>query len=213
MKRNNLLWVSISFIGIGLAGITATGTGNRNMMWVMGGMMDQREMREMMGGILPPGVDPQALPDPGSRGAALLAAYCAQCHHLPSPKMHTAEEWPRVSGRMFARERMMTGMRGIMMEMKSPTPQEEEILMQYLKTHAMKALARGSVPEPDSPGAGLFQQTCSQCHALPDPGQHTASEWPAVVERMRSNMAAMGKRVITEEEKRAITDYLVRHAG
>ncbi len=181
-----------------------------------GGMMDQNSMREMMrqmmGGILPPGIEPKYLPDPQSEGARLMATYCTQCHNLPSPKMHTVEDWPRVAGRMMARERMMAGMRGMMMQVRAPTPEEEEVLLQYLKAHAMQALAPRSVPEPDSPGATLFQQTCSQCHALPDPKQHITSEWPAVVERMRSNMQTMGKRVITEGEKEQIAAYLGQHA-
>ncbi|MBY0248508.1 MAG: hypothetical protein K2Q17_12655 [Nitrospiraceae bacterium] len=141
------------------------------------GMMDQGHMKEMMqqmmGGMLPPGIRPQDLPEPESRGAKLLSTYCAQCHHLPSPRMHTAADWPRVAGRMLMRERMMAGMRGMMMQVKAPAPQDEDALLQYLKTHAMHGLFPMAIPEPDSPGA-LFQQTCAQCHALPEPKQHIA---------------------------------------
>ena len=176
------------------------------------GMMDQGHMKEMMqqmmGGMLPPSIKPQDLPDPESQGAKLLSTYCAQCHHLPSPRMHAAEDWPRVAGRMLMRERMMAQMRGMMMQVKAPTPQDEEALLQYLKTHAMQALGPGAVPAPDSPGAALFQQTCAQCHALPDPKQHAASEWSAIVERMRQNMIAMGRREITDREANEITAYL-----
>jgi cytochrome c5 len=176
------------------------------------GMMDQEHMKEMMqkmmGGMLPPGIRPPDLPEPESPGAKLLSTYCAQCHHLPSPRMHTAADWPRVAGRMLMRERMMAGMRGMMMQVKAPTSQDEEALLQYLKTHAMQALIPGAVPAPDSPGAALFQQTCAQCHALPDPKQHAASEWSAVVERMRQNMITMGRREITDREAKEITAYL-----
>ena len=176
------------------------------------GMMDQGHMKEMMqqmmGGMLPPGIKPQDLPEPESQGAKLLSTYCAQCHNLPSPRMHTAEDWSRVVGRMLMRERMMASMRGMMMRVRAPTPQDEEALLQYLKTHAMQALVPGAVPAPDSLGAALFQQTCAQCHALPDPKQHAASEWSAVVERMRQNMIAMGRREITDREAKDITAYL-----
>ena len=176
------------------------------------GMMDQGHMKEMMqqmmGGMLPPGIRSQDLPEPESQGAKLLSTYCAQCHHLPSPRMHTAADWPRVAGRMLMRERMMAKMRGMMMQVKAPTSQDEEALLQYLKTHAMQALVPGAVPAPDSPGAALFQQTCAQCHALPDPKQHAASEWSAVVERMRQNMITMGRREITDREAKEITAYL-----
>ena len=165
-------------------------------------------MHEMMRGVLPPGVEPGQLPDPESPGAKLLAVYCDQCHDLPSPKMHTAEEWPRVFGRMLERARRMSHMR--MMRVKLPTQKEEGTLLEYLKAHGMEGLPPGAAPAPGSPGATLFQQTCAQCHALPDPRQHSPSEWPAVVERMRSNMGAMGKRVITEDEKKEILAYLTR---
>lgn len=54
------------------------------------GMMDQRHMKEMMqqmmGGMLPPGIRPQDLPEPESLGATLLSTYCSQCHNLPSAR-------------------------------------------------------------------------------------------------------------------------------
>ena len=209
------------------AGLFAIGTVVSCMMPMMGmmgmddkndqGMTDQGHMKDMMqqmmGGMLPPGVKPQDLPEPESRGATLMSTYCSQCHNLPSPQMHTAEDWSRVVGRMLMRERMMTGMRGMMMQVKAPTPQDEEVLLQYLKTHAMHALSPMAVPAPDSPGAALFQQTCAQCHALPEPKQHIASEWTAVVKRMRQNMKSMGRREITDQEAWDITAYLERHSS
>jgi hypothetical protein len=38
-------------------------------------------------------------------------------------------------------------------------------------------------------------------------------EWPAVVDRMRTNIEAMGKRVITYRERDEITGYLAKVAG
>jgi cytochrome c5 len=206
-------------VGLFLAGALLSRT--MPMMGMMGlcggtgqGMMDQRQMKEMMqgmmSGILPPGIEPHNLPEPESQGARVLSTYCSQCHNLPSPRMHPAEDWPRVASRMLIRERMMAGMRGMMMQVKAPTSQEEEILMQYLKTHALQALASGTVPAPDTVGAALFQQTCSQCHALPNPKQHVASEWPAVVARMQQNMSAMGRRAMTAREAKETLAYLER---
>ena len=77
----------------------------------------------------------------------------------------------------------------------------------------MHALSPMAVPAPDSPGAALFQQTCAQCHALPEPKQHIASEWTAVVKRMRENMKNMGRREITDQEAKDITAYLERHSS
>ena len=222
-ENRSRLFITMASV-LGGAGLFVAGSLLSCMMPMMGmddkndqAMMDQGHMKEMMqqmmGGMLPPGIRPQDLPEPESRGAKLLSTYCAQCHHLPSPRMHTAADWPRVAGRMLMRERMMAGMRGMMMQVKAPAPQDEDALLQYLKTHAMQALVPGAVPAPDSPGAGLFQQTCAQCHALPEPKQHMASEWTAVVKRMRQNMKSMDRREITDQEARDITAYLERHSS
>ena len=48
------------------------------------------------------------------------------------------------------------------------------------------------LPEPRSAGAHLLQQFCMQCHNLPDPRLHTASEWPGIVARMNMRMQMMG---------------------
>ena len=172
-------------------------------------------MQEMMGGRLPPGIEPEDLPGPNSRGAKLFVRYCTQCHNLPSPGMHTSEEWPEVAQRMFNRLSMMSGMREEwmgMMWMKAPSAEEQEIIVSYLKSNSLKPVAPGSLPSPESSGAIAFKGVCSQCHALPDPKLHNAQEWPGVVERMRVNMQIMGKPVITEAEKEKIVSYLSQYA-
>ena len=45
------------------------------------------------------------------------------------------------------------------------------------------------------------------------PALHKAEEWPAVLDRMRTNMEAMGKGVITDRERDEITGYLAKVAG
>lgn len=40
------------------------------------------------------------------------------------------------------------------------------------------------LPEPRSRGAGLLRVYCIQCHWLPAPQMHAASEWPILVRRM-----------------------------
>ncbi len=226
MKNNQLPIIAVILIALGLIGIfTTTWFGNyrepRRMFQMPGmmmdgmmgrGMMDRNQMREMMQrmmpGMLPPGIKPEDLPDPDSRGAKLFTHYCNQCHNLPSPKMHTAEEWPSVTGRMFTRMSMMSGMMGI----ENPSSEEQLLILSYLKAHSLKSVSPGMLPSPDSKGAILFKETCSQCHALPDPSLHTAQEWSAVVERMRGNMQAMGRRVITDQERTEIVAYLSNNA-
>jgi mono/diheme cytochrome c family protein len=237
MKNNRLLVMSVVFMAIGMAGILATtlfagipafgdwppyGSG---MMWMMGGgMMGQSPMKEMvqemMSGRLPPGIKPESLPEPAGPGARLLAQYCSQCHNLPSPAMHTAEEWPMVEARMFSRMQMMAGMKGMMggmmrrrmMDIQAPSEEEESVILAYLQQHALKPASLEALGPPDAPGLALFRKTCSQCHALPDPKLHTADEWPGIVDRMRNNMQAMEKPVITEAEKDQIAAYLSQHA-
>jgi len=222
MNQNRSRLFRTTVLVVGCASFFLAGSLVSCMMPMMGmmGMDDKKDqgmknqghmkemMQQMMGGILPPGIDPHYLPEPESRGAKLLSTYCAQCHNLPSPRMHTAEDWSRVVGRMLMRERMMAGMRGMMMQVKAPSSQEEETLLQYLQKHAMQALAPGTMLMFDSLGAALFQQTCAQCHALPDPKQHTVLEWTAVVKRMRQNMKSMGRREITDQEAKDIMAYL-----
>ena len=40
------------------------------------------------------------------------------------------------------------------------------------------------LPEPDSQGAKLVAENCVQCHELPTPGAHSATDWPRVLRRM-----------------------------
>ncbi|BAP87638.1 putative uncharacterized protein [Burkholderiales bacterium GJ-E10] len=171
-------------------------------------------MQRMMGGSLPPGIDPALLPESGSRGAQALQRYCVQCHNLPGPGLHTAAEWPAVLARMNARMQMMQGMPMMqgMMHLEAPTPTEQAALLEYLQKYATRPIDRSAYPDLHEPAGRSFSSVCSQCHALPDPRQHTARQWPKVVERMKRNMLAMGKSVPGDAETKAITEFLQRHA-
>lgn len=217
MDRIRLFIISITFISVLIPGIFVTNRVGHSQQECCG-MMNQNHMemmQEMMGGRLPPGIEPEDLPDSESKGAKLLVRYCTQCHNLPSPAMHTSAEWPDVSQRMFTRLTMMSGMREEwmgMMRMKAPSIEEQEIIVNYLKAHSLKPIGPSEIPLPESAGAISFKNTCSQCHALPDPKLHNAQEWPGVVERMRVNMQIMDKPVITEAEKEKIVSYLSKYA-
>ncbi|MBI3609250.1 MAG: cytochrome c [Nitrospirae bacterium] len=169
-----------------------------------GGMMQQ--------GRAPlPELLPEQLPDPKTEGAGLTVRYCAQCHNLPSPVTHSAEEWREVMSRM---DRYMSGhMRPHgMMRIHRPTAEEQEALLQYLQRNALRTFSGPSLPDAGSPGAERYKTVCGRCHAVPDPTLHTAGEWPSVVERMRRNMKVMGKPAIMDAERAEISDYLKRHA-
>ena len=72
----------------------------------------------------------------------------------------------------------------------------------------------GNQPLPDqqSKQAQLYQQYCSQCHALLSPRAHTAQEWPSVVARMKQTMATQGKELPDNEQLEEILGYLQRYA-
>jgi cytochrome c5 len=179
----------------------------------------RHEMRGMMESPLPPGIAPDALPDPGGPGADLMQRYCTQCHDLPSPSLHTAEEWPAVAERMFHRmDRMADGQhrrgtgRRRMMSVQAPTGPERDTLVAYLTQYAIRPAPPHEPGSPESADLTLFRQTCSRCHALPHPASHTAEEWPLVVERMRKNMERLGRAGISDQQRDSIVSYLQEHA-
>jgi len=184
------------------------------MMMETDGVMGRRDMKRMMqgmmGNMLPPGINPTSLPAPHSEGAKLLQHYCTQCHNLPGPGLHTAVEWPAVVARMAARERMMSDQD--MMGIQAPSEKELATLLAYLQKHAQIPLNKATAKGLDTPAGRAFSATCSQCHALPDPGQHTAADWPTVVARMQHNMVAMGKLVPAQSTLDAIVVYLQEYA-
>ena len=146
----------------------------------------------MLERILPPAPEPLQLPEPQSDGAKLLARYCVQCHYLPSPRMHSASRWQPVLERMVWRMRGQGNMGALMKEMmagvEAPSEAEVATLTAYLRKNSQREI------DPKHPalqtGAGqMYQLACSQCHALPDPQQHSAGEWPGVVKRMQGHMA------------------------
>jgi hypothetical protein len=146
---------------------------------------------KMLERILPPAIEPQNLPDPSSEGARLTAHYCVQCHYLPNPRMHSSARWKQVTDRMVWRMRGNGNMGGLMKEMmadvSAPTDGEAATLVAYLQQHSQKEIVPGH-PALKSEAGKMFAIACSQCHALPDPAQHTAREWPAIVERMKGHL-------------------------
>ncbi|MDP3775226.1 MAG: hypothetical protein Q8Q85_13265 [Gemmatimonadales bacterium] len=150
---------------------------------------------------LPPeGLVAESLPQPASRGAQLLVAYCTQCHALPSPAMHAPQDWPSVARRMWVRIDMMHGELGVV----TPTSADRMQLLNYVLANALK------VAQNLPPGAGreVFEERCSRCHTLPDPRSHSSADWPAVVMRMERNMERMRVSGVTPEQTQQIVLYL-----
>ena len=64
-------------------------------------------------------------------------------------------------------------------------------------------------PDNDSPdGARLTQQFCGVCHVPPRPAQHSPEQWPLVVQRMRYYRHNYGLPDMTDQQLKAILDYL-----
>jgi hypothetical protein len=132
--------------------------------------------------VLPPqGTSPSDLPDPGSDGAQGVAQFCATCHALPSPLTHSATDWPSVMRRMWLRIDYVAESYGV------PTPNAalRLTITRYMLDNALRV---ADTDLPDLRGRDRFLETCTRCHELPDPAQHTNQDWPTVVIRMRLHM-------------------------
>ena len=151
----------------------------------------------MLERILPPTFEAQRLPEPDSEGARLTLRYCVQCHNLPNPAMHHAAKWRGVVGRMVKRMQgrgnMGTLMARMMAGVKAPLEEETRVLVAYLRKHSQLPLDPKHYPEVDRASGEAFRVACNQCHVLPDPRRHTASEWRSVVARMQENMEWMNR--------------------
>jgi len=177
----------------------------------------------MLERILPPTVEPRQLPEPKSRGARLVVRYCVQCHNLPNPAMHHAAKWPAVFERMVVRMRGKGNMGELMQDMmagvEAPAVGEAEILLAYLRKHSQRPLDPRKYPGVLRPEGQSFRLACQQCHVLPDPKRHTASEWPGVVARMEKDMEWMNRIVGNQHDPgepqlrvEEINAFLVKYA-
>lgn len=156
-----------------------------------------------MAALPPPGVSPADLPDPESNGAKILTQYCAGCHALPSPGHHSATDWPIVLRRMWMR------MDKVAADFEYPVPStaERAVLLPYLMEHALKV---GRAELPAGAGRERFIATCGRCHALPDPKQHSPTDWVAVGRRMRQHSEDMLGQTILPDHFAQIVLYLER---
>jgi cytochrome c2 len=194
----------VLFSGMFISHASAMGGG-------MQGMMQGGDLK-----TLPPGLPAELLPEPQSSGAKLLQRYCAQCHPLPGPGRHTAEDWPAVLKRMVMNmQHMSGGMMSMMMgtEIDVPTRAEQRTLRIYLQNHAQRSINTDQFPELNSTAAGrAFAATCARCHVLPDPRQKTAIEWIGVEGRMQRNMNIMGRSIPDEATLQQILIFLQERA-
>jgi len=70
----------------------------------------------------------------------------------------------------------------------------------------------GDLPDPNARGAQLLATYCAQCHALPTPTAHSATDWPGVTRRMWLRMdelpESLGVKAPTVAERYEIMKYL-----
>ncbi|PCJ85435.1 MAG: hypothetical protein COA54_11310 [Thiotrichaceae bacterium] len=161
--------------------------------------------------VMPPGLMPEQLPEAGGPGATLMENYCTQCHALPGPGRHTAEEWPQVLERMLVIMDVADRFGGLLGNVKTPSSGERDQLQNYLISHALKPLEQ--IPQGAGAmkvGARAFENHCSACHALPDPAQYNV-DWPSLIKRMQRNMQVMKYSPPSVDSMMQIQLYLQSH--
>ena len=168
-----------------------------------GGNMDG-----MQSGNMPQGIPSTLLPNYDSKGAKVLMKNCTQCHGLPAPGLHTSQEWPAVVKRM---ERHMEWSKK-WMQINIPSDNELTELLNYLQENAQKPIDTNAYPDLNSESGKDFSQICAQCHVLPDPMQHSAEGWPAVIDRMLGYMTVQSKQIPNEQQVEKIVEYLKSNA-
>ena len=141
------------------------------------------------------------LPDPLSREAKLLVTYCAQCHGLPAPSMHSAADWPSVARRMWLRMERLPDSLAVAV----PDVGERIALLNYIIDNSLR-VSGASLPA--GQGRREFAEICSRCHALPDPSVHSPEDWPVVFMRMERNMERMNVTPASSREATRILLYL-----
>jgi len=69
--------------------------------------------------------------------------------------------------------------------LSAPATTHDQLLLATIRVGLPPdSITPADLPEPNSRGAHLETQYCTQCHALPSPMMHGAADWPGVVRRM-----------------------------
>ncbi len=79
-----------------------------------------------------------------------------------------------------------------------------------------EGLTPGNLPDSGSAGAKVLVTYCTQCHALPSPATHSATDWPSVARRMwlRTEWlpASLHVQVPSMGERYVLLNYLTANA-
>jgi hypothetical protein len=125
--------------------------------------------------------------------------------------MHTAKEWEVVVNRMEKEMQRRRG--GVLIRVMMPPEKDWQILRSYLMGNAQQPLDESQYPDLATPAGQAFVATCSQCHAAPDPAQHSPNEWARIVLRMKNNISAAGMEMPDEKTVESITGFLKAHSN
>lgn len=68
------------------------------------------------------------------------------------------------------------------------------------------------IPDIDSAEAKLFAKKCGECHSVPHPMRHTASQWEHMISVMEKQMEHEKMHPLTKDEKETILGYLKKHS-
>lgn len=176
-----------------------------------GGTPTKDMLASTMKEVLPPPFT-GSLPAKDSKGAKLLGFYCVQCHTMPSPGLHSADDWPKVVARMIERINRYRSTNSELHKVKEPTPAELGELLAYLQKFGFKMIDPARYPDLDSDTGQAFRKVCATCHALPDPTIHSDEQWRVVVLRMRENMKLLGVADPGDSELAKVIGFLQAHA-
>lgn len=155
---------------------------------------------------MPPVLQAGDLPRPASPGAQLLVEYCRQCHNLPHPGVHTADEWAGVTRAMYQLSEV-TARFGGRPELRIPGMAERASIDAYLAEQALRPLPR------DTHAPVVYREVCGDCHAAPDPALHSSTEWPAVFARMAGHRVAMARVPLDPLKATQVLAYLSEQAA
>jgi len=153
-----------------------------------------------------PDIDPGQLPEVGTPVVEKYKLYCGQCHALPLPAMHARRDWSAIVARMMTHSRDQAG--GFVVRILVPKDEEKRDLVAYLQRNGQKAADLALLEEPNSLSVRAFTGLCGRCHAVPDPLQHSASEWPRIVLRMKDNMRMAGQMEPDADTLQVVTAFL-----
>jgi hypothetical protein len=87
----------------------------------------------------------------------------------------------------------------------------KEVLVILMSLFLIACAGTQTIPEPESLGAKIFKEKCTQCHGLPGTKRHTPEQWDHLLVMMDGFMR--DKEIeFPAQERKLVQDYLRRNA-